>query len=460
MWLFRGPQRADRAIRGLTNAPVNHVGMAIVIDDLPPLMWHAELGPVAARPVVGPHQRGVQLHDLRDAVLQWGHRYGQRGWLRQLDGPVDRAMEDAALRTVARLDGTPFPSTARLAGRWLRGRLPGCWPWRRGADPAGRPEAVLETAYCAEVVAVTYEEMGLLPPGQPPELLRPRPLLERRRPRAGRRLPARRRDRGGAPAAVRIDAAVATDKWPPRSSNSTSGSSIPHVRREHPGGLCVEWEPRATRNAPTMDQCRVVCRSRRRCRISSPASVRNRRTTFSSAEAVRREHPIHAPSERAEVGQAHGRCTVAVVQRDPAPVVLVPDTMHVTCPFQPIDDRGGGAGREPEVLTEPAGCERYAGAGRPASRRAVRSGRSGACGDCSANTCPRRSPRAHTPATAAPDHHEFRGPPLREATPAGDLLRLLNTRSMRGRIDNESPTNVRRVSPGMRRDPPRRPRSR
>ena len=167
VWLFRGRSGADRAIRGLTNAPVNHVGMAIVIDDLPPLMWHAELGRSLPDLWAGTHHRGVQLHDLRDAVLQWGHRYGQRGWLRQLAGPVDRAMEDAALRTVARLDGTPFPSSARLAGRWLRGRLPGR-PWRRGAPETSAAESLLETAYCAEVVAVTFVEMGLLPPGRRP----------------------------------------------------------------------------------------------------------------------------------------------------------------------------------------------------------------------------------------------------------------------------------------------------
>jgi hypothetical protein len=156
LWVFRGSSGADRAIRGLTNSPVNHVGMAIVVDDLPPLMWHAELGRSLLDLWSGSHQRGVQLHDLRDAVLQWGHRYGQRGWVRQLEGPLSREMEDAALQTVARLDGTPFPSTARLAGRWLRGRTP-TLPWRSGGAGAG-----LETAYCAEVVAVTYEEMGLL----------------------------------------------------------------------------------------------------------------------------------------------------------------------------------------------------------------------------------------------------------------------------------------------------------
>ncbi|HEY0640689.1 MAG TPA: hypothetical protein VGD67_23920 [Pseudonocardiaceae bacterium] len=172
LWLFRGTSVADRAIRATTNSPVNHVGMAVVLDDLPPLMWHAELGRSLTDVWSGTRQRGVQLHDARAAVLQWTGRYGQRGWLRQLSPAVTRDMEDAVLRTVARLDGTPFPSTARLAGRWLRGRLPlpatlgGLGHWHRPGDAPASGQA-LETAYCAEVVAVTYEAMGLLPGRRP-----------------------------------------------------------------------------------------------------------------------------------------------------------------------------------------------------------------------------------------------------------------------------------------------------
>jgi hypothetical protein len=163
IWIFRGRSGADRAIQTLTNSPVNHVGMAIVVDDMPPLMWHAELGKSLPDMWSGRFQRGVQLHDLRDAVMVWAHRYGQRGWLRQLDPPVTPAMEDQALRTVARLDGTPFPSTAQLTWRWARGRVPQLrLPWQEPAES----ESELETAYCAEVVAVTYESMGLLPRGK------------------------------------------------------------------------------------------------------------------------------------------------------------------------------------------------------------------------------------------------------------------------------------------------------
>ena len=157
VWLFRGSSVADRAIRVTTNSPVNHVGMTVAVEDLPPLMWHAELGRSLPDVWTGTHHRGVQLHDLRDAVLVWARKYGQRAWLRQLDRPATPEQEDAVLKTVARLNGTAFPSTARLATRWLRGRLPNL---RESSD------ATLETAYCAEVVAVTYEAMGLLPSGR------------------------------------------------------------------------------------------------------------------------------------------------------------------------------------------------------------------------------------------------------------------------------------------------------
>lgn len=148
LWLFRGHSAADRSIRAVTNSPVNHVGMAVVLDDLPPLMWHAELGKGLTDVWTGTQHRGVQLHDLREAVLQWTGRYEQRAWIRQLAATVTPEMEEAVLRTIARLDGTPFPATMALAGRWARGRV--------------RRPAPVETTYCAEVVAATYQEMGLL----------------------------------------------------------------------------------------------------------------------------------------------------------------------------------------------------------------------------------------------------------------------------------------------------------
>ena len=153
VWVFRGASVADRAARTLTDAPVNHVGMAVVLEDLPPLLWHAELGRSLPDVWTGERQRGVQLHVLRDAVTAWREKYGQQAWLRQLSDPVTREHEDRLMQVIDRFDGRPFPTTAGLARQWLVGRL--------------RRSSSLETIYCAELVATTYQRMGLLPDGRP-----------------------------------------------------------------------------------------------------------------------------------------------------------------------------------------------------------------------------------------------------------------------------------------------------
>ena len=196
LWLFRGRTTADRLIQTLTNAPVNHVGVAVVLDDMPPLLWHAEMGKALPDVWTGRRQRGVQLHDLEAAVLQWTGPYGQRAWFRQLSPEVGRAEEDALLESIARLNGVSFPSAGRLTARWARGRWAarGRRPADRAAGPASRaggddddegarggvgllpgrrrassgPAVRMEAAYCAEVVGATLEAMGvLLPAGDP-----------------------------------------------------------------------------------------------------------------------------------------------------------------------------------------------------------------------------------------------------------------------------------------------------
>jgi hypothetical protein len=153
IWLFRGRSLADRAIQTVTNSPVNHVGMVVAIDDLPPLLWHAELGRSLPDVWTGERQRGVQLHLLRDAARTWGGRYGQRAWMRQLEGEIERRHQDRLMEVVERHDGRPFPSTPGLVRQWLTGRL--------------RRSSSLETIYCAELVATTYQHMGLLPSRRP-----------------------------------------------------------------------------------------------------------------------------------------------------------------------------------------------------------------------------------------------------------------------------------------------------
>ncbi|MGO9754749.1 MAG: hypothetical protein ACLP8S_32415 [Solirubrobacteraceae bacterium] len=153
IWLFRGDSAADLAIRALTNSPVNHVGMVVAIDDLPPLLWHAELGRSLPDVWTGARQRGVQLHHLAEVVTTWHERYNQLAWVRQLEGTIERHHEDRLLEIIDRFDGRAFPTTPGLVKQWAKGRL--------------RRTSSLETIYCAELVATTYQHMGLLPTDRP-----------------------------------------------------------------------------------------------------------------------------------------------------------------------------------------------------------------------------------------------------------------------------------------------------
>jgi hypothetical protein len=154
LWLFRGRSLGDRAIQAFTNSPINHVGMVVALDDLPPLLWHAELGRSLPDVWTGERHRGVQLHLLADAERTWRERYGQRAWVRLLEGgTIQRQHEDRLLEIIDRLNGRAFPTVLGLVRQWLTGRF--------------RRSSSLETIYCAELVATTYQHIGLLPSRRP-----------------------------------------------------------------------------------------------------------------------------------------------------------------------------------------------------------------------------------------------------------------------------------------------------
>ena len=186
IWLFRGRSIADRAIQTVTNSPINHVGMAVALDDMPPLLWHAELGRSLPDAWTGERHRGVQLHKLADAVRTWEEKYNQRAWVRRLEGgTIERHHEDRLIETIDKYNGKPFPTTPGLARSWATGRI-------------RRRQASRETIYCAELVAVTLQNMGLLGDKRADGLVRPGQVLVRRPGRARAAVPARRRDLRGA----------------------------------------------------------------------------------------------------------------------------------------------------------------------------------------------------------------------------------------------------------------------
>jgi hypothetical protein len=74
--------------------------------------------------------------------------------MRPLEPPVERRHEDRLMEVIQRFDGRAFPTGVGLVRQWATGRV-------------RRRESKLETIYCAELVAATYQHMGLLPGKRP-----------------------------------------------------------------------------------------------------------------------------------------------------------------------------------------------------------------------------------------------------------------------------------------------------
>ncbi|MFN8027706.1 MAG: hypothetical protein U0W40_15495 [Acidimicrobiia bacterium] len=169
VWLFRGPSGADKAIRLFTNSPVNHVAMVVALDDLPPLLWHTELGQSLESVWSGDRHRGAQLNRLDEALTVWTGKYRQRAFVRTFDGVIRATWKGHAIARGEQYEGA---FTRHLVGKWLAGRL------KREAS---------ERAIYAELLAITYQRMGLLDTGAPANWFDPGRFWERRRSTRGRR---------------------------------------------------------------------------------------------------------------------------------------------------------------------------------------------------------------------------------------------------------------------------------
>jgi hypothetical protein len=73
--------------------------------------------------------------------------------MRGLRGELSKHHEDRLMEVIDRFDGRAFPTSLGLVRGWVTGRF--------------KRTSSLETVYCAELVATTYQAMGLLPSERP-----------------------------------------------------------------------------------------------------------------------------------------------------------------------------------------------------------------------------------------------------------------------------------------------------
>lgn len=154
--LFQGESRISREIELATGSPFSHCAM-IIRHGLraTPMIWQAGPTGIEMDPVTKVKHGGAQLGDLRETLaLMEDPKYHDTAFLRRLTIDRSPVIDDRALAVVANLDGRPFPSIMGMVEDYVLGKL-------------FHVVTSEKTLFCAELVALTYMGMGLLPPAPP-----------------------------------------------------------------------------------------------------------------------------------------------------------------------------------------------------------------------------------------------------------------------------------------------------
>lgn len=149
LFLCHGTGRLSYAIEVITLSEFSHATMAVRLKpDGPVFLW--EEVPAGLEKDPEKHDKlhaGAQL-GVAPKVLADMYKYGDTPHWRPLqwDRPAD--FDDQVVKVIADLDGRPFPSTKEMLLTWVEGKI---------GVGTGHKEM-----FCAELVALTYQKLGLL----------------------------------------------------------------------------------------------------------------------------------------------------------------------------------------------------------------------------------------------------------------------------------------------------------
>ena len=152
--LCHGSAKSSEEIELLTHSPYSHAAMIVLLGpDRKPFVWEEVPQSLAKDPDHNDEAHsGAQLGEFCDIVEQI-YLFGDIPYWRPLvwNRPPDFDAQVAA--GLPPLDGIPFDKRLLMLEHWLEGRL---------HIPAPRT-----SMYCAELVALTFQNVGLLPKDPP-----------------------------------------------------------------------------------------------------------------------------------------------------------------------------------------------------------------------------------------------------------------------------------------------------
>ena len=154
--LFAGVSLESRLIEDIDRSRFSHVGIAVRLPGYDaPLLWSSDTIATLKDPLADKPQAGVHLIDLRDTLAfllnettsqkKPPYTFARRALTANRDVKFYQDLQ----AFMQKIDGRAFPSLAKMAEHFLEGKL--------------GIRVSLRTFFCAELIADTYEHLGLLP---------------------------------------------------------------------------------------------------------------------------------------------------------------------------------------------------------------------------------------------------------------------------------------------------------
>ena len=168
LFVFHGVSAPARIIERMTRSRFSHVGMVMRPNaSEPPQIWQS-IPKGIANALRADRAQGARLDDLRDAMaVLTGPQFANTPFLLSLQVRRGPEVEERARQSVTAWEGARFPSSLDFVIDWILGLL----------GIATRDT----TVDCSELVALTWQRIGLLPRKPPANAYSPEDFSVRHR---------------------------------------------------------------------------------------------------------------------------------------------------------------------------------------------------------------------------------------------------------------------------------------
>jgi hypothetical protein len=159
--MFSGVSAESQWIELFTFGQFSHSTMIYRPDpSQPPLMWQEAPEAIVPDPHTGTSHTGAQLGDAENATTEINTAFKDVPYYVKLNWDRPSTLNETILNVINQYEQTPFGSVLQMALNYALGHL-----YNQATE--------LDSIYCAELVALTYQAIGVLDSSHPPNWYSP-----------------------------------------------------------------------------------------------------------------------------------------------------------------------------------------------------------------------------------------------------------------------------------------------